>query len=190
MSYTNWGYDEPNNLLGGNEDCGAIELARNGNKDGWWNDAPCDGNLNHYPGVLCSSRPGPATFQFLKSRYFAYEGDGSVTVHVTCSGNNQGGVDYDTSDDTAKSGYDYTQIHGYLGQCRDTSIKIKIIDDWKIEKIETFIISLGNPIDGAKLGSPKTAEVRILDDDGNDCYEKGKIDEMAKLPKPKYPVCE
>ena len=50
--FENFGVKEPNNQ-GGNEDCGAIETARGHNPDGWWNDGPCSGNKNHYPGLVC-----------------------------------------------------------------------------------------------------------------------------------------
>jgi len=53
-NYTNFGSGsgEPNNGRSGN--CGAIELSRAGNRDGWWNDASCSGAHNHdYPGALC-----------------------------------------------------------------------------------------------------------------------------------------
>jgi hypothetical protein len=88
-----------------------------------------------------------SSLQFSATNYNVNEGDGSVTITVTRSGDNQGAVsiDYATSDDTATAPDDYTQTSDTLnwadGDDADKPITVDIIDDSLLESDETFIVS-------------------------------------------------
>src|SRR5690606_19588075 len=78
-------------------------------------------------------------------------------------------VDYATTDGgTATEGEDYTPVSGTLtfapGQTSNT-FSVPIIDDDADESDETVILTLSNPT-GAQLGTPVTATLTIVDDDG------------------------
>jgi Leucine-rich repeat (LRR) protein len=111
--------------------------------------------------------------QLSATNYNVNEGDGSVTLTVTRSGDTQGAVsvDYATSDDSATAGSDYTHTSDTLnwsdGDDADKTFPINIIDDNHAESNETLIVSLGNPTGGAQLGTPDIAVVTITDDDFN-----------------------
>lgn len=76
-------------------------------------------------------------------------------------------VAYATADVTAAAGSDYTAASGTLSFAPDETRKnvtVYVIGDTAIEANETFRVTLSNP-SGAKLGSPTTATVTILNDD-------------------------
>ncbi len=108
--------------------------------------------------------------QFSATYYNVNEGDGTTTITITRTGNNQGAasVDYTTSDDSATAPDDYTQTSGTLnwtdGDDADKTFTINITDDSESENDETLIISLNNAT-GTELGSPKTAVLTITDND-------------------------
>jgi Leucine-rich repeat (LRR) protein len=109
--------------------------------------------------------------QLSATNYNVNEGDGSVTLTVTRSGDTQGAVsvDYATSDDSATAGSDYTHTSDTLnwsdGDDADKTFSINIIDDSQAESNETLIVSLDNPTGGAQLGTPDIAVVTITDND-------------------------
>jgi hypothetical protein len=116
---------------------------------------------------------GPAPtgiFQFSAPSYNVGEGDGSVTITVTRSGNTVGpaSVRYATSDGSASSRSDYIASFGTLrfadGET-SKSFSVLIIDDARaIDDNESFNLTLSEPV-GATLGAPSSAVVGINDND-------------------------
>ncbi|MEN8219934.1 MAG: Calx-beta domain-containing protein, partial [Pseudomonadota bacterium] len=109
-----------------------------------------------------------ATLQFKLTTYSVTESDGFITINVIRTGDNNGTVsaNYATIDNTAIFGSDYTQTTGTLswadGDSTDKTITIPIIDDNKFEDIETFTISLTDPVSGENLDN---ATVIVSDSD-------------------------
>ncbi|TGO02189.1 hypothetical protein PN36_29160 [Candidatus Thiomargarita nelsonii] len=112
--------------------------------------------------------------QFSQANYSVGEDDQTITLTVTRKGSSDGAVSvkYATSDDDATAGSDYQAKTGTLswddGEVVEKTITIKITDDSEIENNESFITSLGETTGEAVLGSPDTAVVTIIDDDGGD----------------------
>jgi hypothetical protein len=108
---------------------------------------------------------------FEKPTYSVDEDDGSVTLKVilvnkgsTCGGT----VTYNTKDGTAKAGQDFQAKSGTLtfevGDDREETITITIIDDSTPESSEKFTVELSNPT-GTITDTGSPASVTILDDD-------------------------
>jgi hypothetical protein len=127
---------------------------------------------------------GNSSLQLSATNYDVNEGDNSVIITVTRTGDNQGAisVDYATSDNTAIAGSDYTQASGTFnwsdGDDTDRTFTIKIIDDSAQESDERLIVSLGNPTGGVQLGTPNTAIVTIIDNDS--AFSCKKVSEIPK----------
>ena len=125
----------------------------------------------------------PVTLQFSATSFTVGEGDGSVPITVTRSGDtaNAVTVDFATSDATASSRSDYSAALGTLrfaaGETSKT-FNVFITDDVFVEGAETFHVTLGNPI-GAVLGNPATATVNITDNDSAGGSPTNPIDDPA-----------
>jgi glucose/arabinose dehydrogenase len=97
------------------------------------------------------------------------EGAGTANVTINRTGGSQGSalVVYTTVNDTALAGSDYTATAGSV-EFRDgeTSkvITVPIINDTTPEPEEKFGFSL-NRVDGAALGTSRTAQITIVDND-------------------------
>jgi Tol biopolymer transport system component len=112
------------------------------------------------------------TFQFSAATYNVSETAGSILITVTLLGNTPPGpvsVDYSTSDGTASERSDYITARGKLtfnpGETSKT-FRVLLVDDNFVEGDETVNLSLSNPTGtGAVIGSPGTAQLRILDND-------------------------
>ena len=97
------------------------------------------------------------------------EGGGPAEFTVTASAESSGTmtVDYETADDSATAGDDYTSTSGTLtfsaGQ-RTATIEVTVIDDSDEERDETFTVSLTNPA-GATIEDDEGIGT-IRDDDG------------------------
>ena len=115
-----------------------------------------------------SPSPSAATIQFAQASYNVPEDVTFVTVTINRSGDISGAstIDYATADSTASERKDYTTAVGTLrfaaGETSKT-IDLLISEDSFVEGLETFSISLTNPV-GATLGSPAIATVQINDD--------------------------
>jgi parallel beta-helix repeat protein len=122
----------------------------------------------------------PSQVQFSASSYEVNEGDGTATITVTRTASSEGAVsvEYATSDDTAREDEDYLETSGQLdwadGDKSKRTFTVDIIDDGDEEGDEQLTVSLGNPV-GAILGTPDTATLSILDDDGTTEYSTLKI---------------
>lgn len=114
----------------------------------------------------------PGTLQFSSSTYSVNENGASVTITVTRTGGSSGavGVSYSTSNGTATAGSDYTSTSGSLswadGDTTDKAFTVNVTDDGTVEGNETFDTALSSPTGGASLGTPNTAIVTIIDNDG------------------------
>jgi len=114
---------------------------------------------------------GISSFQFSQPSYSVNEGAGTTTITVNRIGDTTtpATVDYITADHTATQPDDYTGSSGTLNfAAGDTShtFTVNINDDTKFEGDETFTLKLSNATGGALLGSPSSAEVKIVDNDG------------------------
>jgi Calx-beta domain/FG-GAP-like repeat/FG-GAP repeat len=108
--------------------------------------------------------------QFSAPTYSVGEGDGSVNITVTRTGNTVGpaSVKYATSDGSASSRSDYMASFGTLrfndGET-SKSFSVLIVDDARAtEGNESFNVTLSEPV-GATLGAPSAAVVGIVDND-------------------------
>jgi hypothetical protein len=114
---------------------------------------------------------GNSTFQFSSANYSANEGDGFAQVVVVRSGGTQlvASINYATSNGSAQAGADYTAASGTLtfnsGETSKT-IFVPVTDDAFVEGSENFTVTLSSPSFGAAAGTPATATVTILDNDG------------------------
>jgi Tol biopolymer transport system component len=140
--------------------------------------------LSNPTGNAILGSPSSATFtiqnddqyriQFSAANYNASEAAGSIPVTVTFQGGNPSGpisVDYSTSDGTARERSDYITARGTLtfapGETSKT-IRVFVVDDNFVEGDETINLSLTNATGtNAGLGSPLTAELKILDNDSS-----------------------
>lgn len=110
------------------------------------------------------------TLLFSPSAYRPSESGGLVTLTVLRSGSTTAAasVRFSTTNGGATAGSDYTSTSGTLnfaaGQTSQ-SFTIPILNDSTAEGDETFNVTLNSP-SGAVLGTPATATVTIVDDDG------------------------
>ncbi|MEM7113031.1 MAG: Calx-beta domain-containing protein [Chloroflexota bacterium] len=111
----------------------------------------------------------PPTVQLAGETFAIPENGGPQTMTVTLSAPSGQPifVNFDTSDDTAVSGDDYTAVSETLafavGETEQT-VDIPILDDVGEEELESFNVALSN-VANATLGTPDTATVTIQDDD-------------------------
>ncbi len=109
-----------------------------------------------------------ATVQFASASYSVDENGGSATIALRRSGSAIGSVsvNYLTGGGTATAGADYVAQAGALvfgpGET-NKSFTVPILPDALVEGPETVMVTLGNPIGGANLGSQKTATLTIID---------------------------
>lgn len=119
-----------------------------------------------------SSSANPAgTLGFGATSYSVAENGGNLTVTVNRAGGSNGTVTvaYATSNNTAKSGTDYTATSGTLtfssGQTSQT-FTVPIANDSSIQGARKFNLTISTPTGGATLDTT-SAVVTILDDDTN-----------------------
>ena len=107
---------------------------------------------------------------FSAGAYQRVEGGGSITIKVQRTGGTASGVtvQYTTSADTASATTDYTPATGTLsfasGQS-SASFAVMITNDALDELAETVNLILSDPTGGARLGTPSSVVLTILDDD-------------------------
>jgi hypothetical protein len=120
---------------------------------------------------------GPGVIAFSAPTYSVSEGAGTVTITATRTGGSAGviDVDYATADGTAAAGSDYTAATGTLswanGDTAAKTIVVIISNDSVPETDKTFTVGLSNyrlnsVVSADIVGSPASATVTIMDDDG------------------------
>jgi hypothetical protein len=108
--------------------------------------------------------------QFSDPSYSVGEGVGSAVITVTLNAASPQAVQvhYASSDGTALQGSDYTAVSNTLtissGEASGT-FSVPITDDVAIEELESLTLTLSDPVN-ASLGSPSTAALDIVDNDG------------------------
>lgn len=111
-------------------------------------------------------------FNFSASQYGAVENIPTLTVTVTRMEGSNGiaTVSYASTDGTAKAGADYGSVNGSLSFAAGETSKtfqLSVMNNSSIDGNRKFTITLSNPSGGAALGSVKTAEVNVIDDETN-----------------------
>jgi hypothetical protein len=119
---------------------------------------------------IWSFTTGPATVQFSDASYSVDEGVGSAVITVTLNTPSSQiiEVNYATSDDTASKDSDYTAVSNTLTinpAATFGTFTVPITDDMATENLETLNLTLSDPVN-ASLGSPATATLDIVDNDG------------------------
>ena len=142
----------------------------------------------HQVGVeaLILPAPSPASsLQFSSATYSQTEG-GAATITVTRTGGSSGAVSvgYATADGTATAGGDYAAASGTLtwadGDASSKTFTVAINGDTNPEADETINLALSNPAGGAALGTPDTAVLTIVNDDGGP-LQPGQLQPRATL---------
>ncbi len=119
--------------------------------------------------------PKPGQLQFDSSAYSVGESGGSVKITVSRTDGSEGTVSvvYVATEGIAKAGSDFSAVSGTLtfaaGET-NKSFSVGIVNDSIAEPGETFTVSLKSPTGGSALGTPVTATVSIVDDDGDTLY--------------------
>ena len=112
----------------------------------------------------------PPTVQFSDASYSVGEGMGSavITVSLSTTSDQTIEVNYATSDGTAQAGSDYAAVSNTLtisAGAASGTFSVPITDDLDIEGPESLNLALSDPVN-ASLGSPYTATLEIVDNDG------------------------
>ncbi len=121
--------------------------------------------------VYGKSTPVPGTLAFSNTSYSVNENAGTATITVNRTGGSTGSVtvNYATSNGTATAGSDYAAVSGTLtfaAGVTSQSFTVPITDDAAVESNETVNLTLSAVSGGAILGSPATATLTIVDNDG------------------------
>ena len=109
--------------------------------------------------------------QFSATGYSVNENAGTALITITRTGGSEGTVtvNYATSNGTATAGSDYTSASGTLtfldGETSKT-FTVPVTDDTTQETLETVNLTLSAPTGGATLGTPASAVLTIVDNDG------------------------
>jgi hypothetical protein len=112
------------------------------------------------------------SLRFTAAGYNANESSGTAIINVERVGGSGGAVsaDYATADGSAVAGADYTAAAGTLSWAADDttmrSFTLTLNNDLLIEADETVNLTLTNAQGGAVLGTPSTATLTILSEDG------------------------
>ena len=130
-------------------------------------------NYNGGKPATCVNAATAGTIALTSASYSVNENGGTATITARRSGGAIGavGVNYaTTTGGTATAGADYTTTSGTLswanGDTADKTFTIAIIDDTAFEVNETVNLAITSVTGGATLGSPNTAVLTIIDNDG------------------------
>lgn len=112
----------------------------------------------------------PSVLALSANDYSINEAAGTVTITVLRTGGTDEtvSVDYNTVDDTATAGGDYTAVSGTLTFAPGETSKdvtISILNDTSVEGDENFNFVIDNVGGNGSLGAPRTASIDITDDD-------------------------
>lgn len=111
------------------------------------------------------------TLQFNAGSYSVNEDSGSASIIVLRTGATSESVTVNvaTSDGTAKANEDYLPVNETLTfapNVNSRTVNVPILNDALAEGSQNLTVVLSNPSTNAKLGSPTTATLTILDDEG------------------------
>ena len=111
------------------------------------------------------------TLQFSAASYNVNEDAGQATIEVRRSGSlvETVTVTYATQDGTAVAGLDYEAMSGQLTfgpNVTSRTFSVTILDDEIAEGTEYLMLLLSNPSANARLGERSSAQLNILDDEG------------------------
>jgi hypothetical protein len=119
---------------------------------------------------------GLTTVRFSDPSYSVSEADGTASIGVTLNSSLSLSVavdvNYATSDGTATESVDYIGTSGTLTfdpGVTSQSFSVTILQDTEAEGGETINLTLSDPVN-AHLGTPSTATLTIVDDDGYSTY--------------------
>ncbi len=107
------------------------------------------------------------SLQLSASSYAVAQSIGTMTVTVNRTGGSSGAVSvaYATSNGTAVAGTDYTAASGALqwadGDATSKTFTVAISNATPFSGSKSFSVALSNPLSGATLGSPSSANVTI-----------------------------
>jgi hypothetical protein len=112
------------------------------------------------------------TLQLGLAAYTANETSDSALITVTRLRGAASGVsvNYATSDGTATAGSDYAATSGTLNFAAgdlSESFLVPILDDSSGEGAEVLQVAISSPVGGAILGTRKTADLKIVDDESS-----------------------
>ncbi|MBI4658526.1 MAG: immunoglobulin domain-containing protein [Verrucomicrobia bacterium] len=110
----------------------------------------------------------PVIVRFSQDSFQTNESAGVLKIPVLRTGNSVASVSYAVSDRTAVPGRDYLLEPGRLDFARneDTKeIRIRLLDNFVLDRTRELTISLSSPSNGAMLGAPSIATVSITDDE-------------------------
>lgn len=118
-----------------------------------------------------SSAATKGSFRFTVEKFSVSESAPQASVSVVRTGSSDGAVtvEYETADETAVAGTDYTSTSGKLSFASGESTKtitIALKDDKEGEAAETFLIKLKNPSSGTAVIDPSTMHITLIDSDG------------------------
>ncbi|WP_185783799.1 beta strand repeat-containing protein, partial [Croceivirga lutea] len=117
------------------------------------------------------NQPGVTGLSFQGDPVIVNEADGTATVIVELTGNVQGGfsVDYNSANNNAEAGSDYSAVTGTLNFAGNDGesypITIPIIDDNVIEATEDLFVNLSNLSTSLIAINDNQAVVQIIDND-------------------------
>jgi hypothetical protein len=130
---------------------------------------PAAAALTLFVPFAAAAAPGSASF--IASTLAVDENVVAATIQVRRTGGTDGEVSVrvQTSNGSAVSGADYEELSEVLtwanGDATNKTVLVPIIGDSAPEPIETFTVTLSEPLGGLTLTSPSTARVAIDDDD-------------------------
>ncbi len=122
------------------------------------------------PSSVASNSLNPyGTIRFTATTYTANEKDGTATVSVVRTGGNQGTVTVEYALEVGTATTDdfeiATAVLTFQGKATSTTFTIKLKDDALVEGTESLKIVLRTPTNNASMGTPSTAEMKIIDDE-------------------------
>ena len=162
LNYSNWLPGEPNNWE--NREDHAVIDGQTGNWLDW------DGQVNQRGIVEIPGQQNAGSISLQNSVFEVDESTASVEFVIQRTGGSDGivTVDYRTVEVSAAAGQDYVAQSGTAtladGQT-STSIIVALIDDQIAEPDQTFSFAIDNVNGGADLLVPRTASVKIIDND-------------------------
>jgi hypothetical protein len=112
----------------------------------------------------------PGQIQFSNAAFSVNENAGSAIITVTRTGgsNTSVSITFNTSDGTARAGFDYGLANGTLTfdpGVTSRTVNVRILEDSDNEGNETVNLLLSNPLGGAGLGAVSRAVLTIVDND-------------------------